>query len=253
MPEQEHTLPSGLSGIIAPWKTGDLAVFTDRRLARMPGPTFEAELAKRSWRSTTELGPYTFDGRPTWMRDVLQGDLFDVTRMARILTWGAMYPTDFQCRGKFCEHKIEVDVNLADMKIKHLSEEAAQMFVNGNRFPFTVPDCGTEILYSLPTGASAVRADKLAKQHGRHIHVMLAARLVSVQGVESPGRFVDWMANLSASDGIAVEEEMDRLNPGVDTSVDVICEECGLAQSHDVPFGPSFFTPERRKKKTSSD
>jgi len=253
MPEREHCLPSGLTGIVKPWKTGDLAVFTDRRLARIPGPTFEAELAKRSWVKTEEMGPYAFEGRPTWMKDVLSGDLFDLTRVSRILTWGPEYVAEFECNGKTCDAAIEVEIDLNDVKVKPLSDEAVQMFLNGNRFPYTLPECGTEILYALPTGSIQAKADKLAKQHGRHLHVILAARLQQVEGIESPGRFVQWLSDLSAVDGVELEHEMDRLNPGVDTEVDMVCSECGRAQSQDMSFGPSFFTPDRKRRKKLTD
>jgi len=249
----EHALPSGLNGIIKPWSTGDLSVFTDRRLARIAGPTFEAELAKRSWVRTLENGPYMFEGRPTWMRDVLSGDLFDMTRMSRILTWGPDYEAEFTCSGKGCDATIEVEVDLSDLPIKPLGPEALEMFLNGNSFPYTVPQCGTEITYSLPTGAIQVKADKLAKQHGRHLHVILASRLKTVEGVDSPGKFVDWYSNLSAMDGIDLENEMERHNPGVNTEVELVCQECGKEQTQDVSFGPAFFMPERSKRKKSAD
>jgi hypothetical protein len=249
MNEVECVLPSGLSGIIKPWELGHLAVFTDRSLLRRPGPAIEAKLMDHAWVSTIDSGPYSFDGKPPWLGEVLQGDLFDAVRQARILTWGEKADVDFRCEDMTCRAKIESTVDLTELKVKRLTDEGREAFLGGNSISFQLPVSGRRIEYSLPTGRTMVIADKLARTHGQSIHVVLASRIRKIEGLESPSQFVPYLATISPRDWRALEDEFDRLNIGVDTAVEMVCPECGLEQMHDMMFGADFFMPGTRKRR----
>lgn len=244
----EIVCPSGLTGRIRTLKTGDLAVFTDKRLFRRPGPSIDAALLDRVWRETIETGPYAFDGKPPWMREVLQGDLFFALKETRILSWGDEYEFDAPCRRSSCPGIIRWTVNLSDLPTKILSESAREIVANGNRFEATLSN-GTRIAYSLPCGTTGVRAEKWAREHGEGLHVVYASRLKEVEGVDSPSQFPAWVADLDVRLGEELAEELDRHNCGVETGIDVDCPECGFDQSIDVPFGADFFIPDRSKRR----
>jgi hypothetical protein len=248
----EHTCPSGLTGEMKKWKVSDLAIFAKRAILRRPGPAIEAELAKRAWVQTTDQGIYTFEGKPHWTGDILQGDLFDVVRQARIATWGPDCSYDFKCEDPMCREKIPMTVPLDKMKVREMSDEAKAVWANDNEIRWTFPECGREVVYCLATAKTMALADKLSRQHGRSMHAIWASRCKSIEGVSSPGRFVDFLGDLDPLDGADFEDELDRLTPGVDTAVEMVCEECGLEQEQDMPFGANFFTPRAGKKKRAS-
>jgi predicted RNA-binding Zn-ribbon protein involved in translation (DUF1610 family) len=251
MTEQEHILPSGLAGVLKKWTVGDLAIFANRQIAKKYGPAIEAELLKAAWVRTIDTGPYAFEGKPPWLGDILQGDLLDAIRQVRIMTWGDNLEYNFRCEDPFCRELIPVTIKLSDLETIELSSEGRDALANGNEIPWTFPECGKEIIYSLPTGRSMILGDKLSRQHGRALHVVWSSRIKKIEGVESPGRYADFLAALDPIDGQALEEEFERLNIGIETGVHLVCPECGIPQEQDVQFGADFFTPKKRSGKTS--
>ena len=248
MSEREVTLASGLSGSIRKWKMKDLAVFSDRKIVRKPGPAIEANLLKNAWVNTIDHGPYAFDGRPPWLGEILQGDLFDAIRWVRSISWGNDYAVDFRCENFVCGGRIPWLVHLSELPTVALSEEGQAALDDGNSIHWTFPECKRDITYQLPTGKSSVLADKLAKQHGRHLHVIWASRVTSVQGIDSAAGIVNFLGDLEGEDVQAIQDELDRLNPGVKTTVDLECPECDTEQQQDIRFGPDFFMPTRKKE-----
>ncbi|NIO74658.1 MAG: hypothetical protein GTN69_01925 [Armatimonadetes bacterium] len=252
MREQEVTLASGLSGVIRPWKTGDLAVFTTRKMLKQPGPAIEAALMRAAWVDTLDRGPYAFDGKPPWLTDILSGDLQDGIRLVRALTFGD-YHTAFNCIGPVCGEPIKVGIPLDDLDSVPYSKEALAFFTEqDNRIDWEFPDCGKKLVYGLRTGASMKRIDLMSREHGRHLHVSLAGSVRSVDGVRSNG-LVKFMADLSFEDSRALEDELERLEGGYKDEVDLVCEACGLEQTQMIRMKPDFFRPEKPRTTTDDD
>jgi hypothetical protein len=237
-----------MSGIIAGWSTRALRVFTSRKILRQDGQAIEAHLMRAAWLNTTAHGPYSFSGRPPWMADILTGDLVDSIRWARIATWGEMYDTSFRC--KDCSTPIPQTIPLSRLPQKMYSDEALEIFASGENIMWTFPECGVEVGYKLSTGRSMVRADQFAKKAGRHLDVVMASRLTKIEGVKSPGKFVDFVADVSAVDSAALETELNRLEGGIDDDIELYCEECDLEQVQTMRMKPDFFRPENPKTKT---
>jgi hypothetical protein len=246
----EQRLPSGLTGAIGRWSMDDLKAFTDRGLLRRPGPAIETQLMRSAWKETVDHGPYSFDGTPPWSEAILTGDLIVAQRCARIATWGEVSFPEFECESLLCRESIEVEVNLADFPIQDLSDEGRAAFLGGNKIDFTLPRCGRKITYGLSTGASQTRADRLSRVHGRRLEVIWASRTSVIEGVKSPSKFVDFYGQMEPLDGAALQEELDRLDCGLITDVDMVCEvpDCAREQSQDYPFGADFFMSSLAKK-----
>jgi hypothetical protein len=227
----------------------DLAPITSTQLLKRPGHAVEAAVLDSVWLHTTDHGPYAFDGKPPWMKEILQGDILDAVRQVRALSWGGKGRTmeiERRCRGVLCgvEMTIEVDV-LEDLPITPLSEEGRAVLADGNCMDYTMPD-GTRLVYELPTGRTAILAERWAQEYGAAQHVVLAARLRQVEGVQSPSKFPAWLGELEGEDGLALEEELDRLNCGVETTISVVCEKCETEQEVIVPIAIDFFMPPRK-------
>lgn len=238
--------PSGLAGTIRPLKTVDLAILSDRRLYRQAGPSIEAALLDRAWVETTDVGPYAFASeRPPWKGEILTGDLFFALREMRIATWGDAYDFDVGCSTAGCRGVIRWTLNLSDLPTLPLTDEARDRVARGNRFDGEL--AGRRFVYQLPTGATGARAEKLSKDHGESIHVLLSARILELEGAKSPAEILEWIGELSARDGNELRDLLEIHNCGLDTDVDVECPDCGRTQKATVPFGSGFFHPETRR------
>lgn len=253
MSEIEVTLPSGLSGMVCNWKTKNLRALANRSLIRKPGLALEAHLMRLAWVKTLDPGPYAFDGKPRWEHEVLQGDTYDGLRQVRIMTWGSDMEVDFRCREDLCKTPIPLLVPLDEMPVRCFEddgmEEAAAAFADGNVVNWHWKLAGKDVKYQLPTGATAVKAAKLAKKHGPCMENNLAARLVEVQGVEA-NHLVKYLGDLDPPVTRDLRDELDRINPGIDTAIDCECPdfECATEQEHELPFSVDFYLPEKRKK-----
>ena len=244
------TLPSRLSGRMRRWKPSDLRFLSDRQQLARPGPVVNATILKLTWLETYSTGPYTFTGMPPWMTDILVGDLTDAVRQGRMFMWGNSYEVDFVCESQRCASRIPYDQDLSKIEVVELSPEALDRFAHGNRFEFTLPDCGRRIVHKLPTGAVQIHADKLVKQHGLIEEVAWASRTRSIEGVSSPGQFVKFYGDLSADDIRAMDEEFERHDCGLRTRVDLVCPAigCGLEQEQELRFGGFFYRPQKGRR-----
>ena len=163
-------------------KTGDLAVFTDKRLFRRPGPSIDAALLDRVWLETLDTGPYAFERKPPWMREVLQGDLFYALKETRIISWGDDYDFDAPCQAATCIGTIKWRISLSELPTKELSDGAREIVSAGNRFDGKLSS-GVSFTYQLPCGETGIRAEKWTREHGDGLHVVFASRLRSVKGM----------------------------------------------------------------------
>lgn len=249
----EVTLPSGLSGMVCNWKTRNLKALASRSLIRKPGLALEAHLMRLAWVETLDPGPYSFEGKPRWEHEVLQGDTYGGLLQVRNMTWGSDMETDFRCEDRMCKTKIPVVIPLDKMPVRTFEdegmEEAVEAFANGNVVNWHWELAGKDVQYRLPTGATAVKASKLGKKHGTCMEVNMAARIVDLQGVEA-GQLVKYLGDLDPPVTRDLRDELDRINPGIDTAIDCECPdfECATEQEHELPFGVDFYLPEKRKK-----
>lgn len=254
----EIECPSGLSGTIRPMRVSDMDVFMDRSLRRKAGAAVENELAKRVWVETINRGPYAFDGSvPPWNGDILVGDRFYTVIQSRIAGRGPQYDFDHQCPN--CTDTFPWGISLDDLPILRLSEDSLRNFENGNRFTTDLERANTTVTWSLPTGRVQRRADQLTKRHGKGLAIIYAARLIDVPNI-NPGHFVQWMQGLDIGDFEDLVASMENADCGLDTAIEIACEDCGFISREEVALGRNFFmnskslrTSQRPSSATSSE
>jgi hypothetical protein len=235
------TCPSGLSGTLRGMKVREEKILVDRKLANSGGQL--DELLRACWEDTVDPGPYTFEGpRPDWSA-VLQGDRFYVLLQLRALTYGPEYSFAVTCREQRCRSRIDWELDLCDLPVRPLTDGSRTLFLNGNRFPTVLPDAGKEVFFKLMTGADERRLPALRRKAGdRLLSATLVYRLVEIEGVEPKDkrRFVE---ELTLADARHLGEEFQRVDCGVETSIDIECPHCFAVQAVDLPFDQDFFLP----------
>jgi hypothetical protein len=245
--------PSGLLGRIRGMKVREERVLADRTLAKSGGQL--DELLRSCWAETVEPGPYSFGDKPIDWGAVLQGDRFFALLMIRALTYGPQYAFGVSCRN--CRARIEWEVDLTKLPVRPLSPESRAAFVAANRFETTLPDAGKRVWFKLLTGDDERKLPALQRAApDRLLSAVLAFRVLDIEGVDHKDKRA-FVEDLTLRDADFLVDEFDRVDCGVDTTIEVECPECREVQDVELPFDSAFFLPgkertARRKARSTS-
>jgi len=239
------TCPTGLIGRIRGMKVREERILSDRKLAKSGGQV--DELLAACWEETVDAGPYDFGEKDIDWGQVLQGDRFYALLRVRALTYGAEYAFAVSCQSEACRARIEWELDLGELPCRELSEESRAAFADGNRFETVLPDAGKRVWFRLLTGADERKLPQLRRSAGdRLLSAMLAFRVVEVEGVE-PRERRRFIEDLTMRDADFLVDEFDRVDCGVDTTIEIECPHCFATQEIDLPFDRSFFMPGKER------
>ncbi len=242
--------PSGLSGRIRGMLVREERILTDRKLARS-GDQID-RLLSACWQETYDTGPYDFGDQATDWGKVLQGDRFYALLQIRALTYGPEYSFAIQCQNQTCRERIEWDFTLNHLGVRPLTQESRNAFVNGNRFETFLPDAGKKVWFRLLCGNDERKLPMIRRNAGdRLLSAMLVFRIVEIEGVE-PRDKQHFIEELSMSDADLLISEFDRVDCGVDTTIEIECSECLALQEVELPFDQTFFLPGKKSVKKRS-
>lgn len=241
----EVRCPSGLTGRVRGMKVREERILADRKLAKMGGQV--DRLLAACWEKTLDPGPYDFGDKDIDWGKVLQGDRFYALLQLRAATYGPIYAFQVGCQNAECRAKIEWEVDVVeDLPVQLLEGENLERFRDGNVFETVLPDSGAVVRFRLLTGAEERKIPQLRKSAGdRVLSAMLALRIVEIEGVEARRKraFID---DLTMADATFLMAEFDRVDCGVDTSIEIECPHCYTVQTVDLPFDRTFFVPGRK-------
>ena len=250
------TCPSGLQGRVRGMKVREERILADRKLAKNGGQI--DELLSACWEETLDAGPYALDdGAKLDLGKVLQGDRFFALLMVRALTYGPEYAFGCSCRNDNCRARIEWEIDLTKLPVRALSEESRAAFVSGNRFETALPDAGKKVAFKLLTGDDERKLPGLQRSApDRVLSAVLAYRVLEIDGVE-PRAKRQFLDELTMRDADFLVDEFDRVDCGVDTTIEIECPECFTTQEVELPFDKGFFLPgrdrtARRKARSTS-
>jgi hypothetical protein len=224
-------------------KVREERILADRRLAKAGGRS--TSCSRACWEETLDAGPYDFGDKTIDWGKVLQGDRFFALLQVRALTYGPEYAFAVPCQNEACRARIEWELDLRELPYRPLCDESRRRSSPGTA---SRPCCPTRASGSgsgcspAPTSeapaAPASAGDKL-------LSAMLAFRVVEVEGVEArePRKFIE---DLTMRDADFLVDEFDRVDCGVDTTIEIECPECFVVQEIELPFERTFFMPGRR-------
>jgi len=270
----EIVCPSGLAGKVRGFKAKEAAMLADTKALR-EGATYESILSA-CWLETTDPGPYAWlkaeEGAPKpavdWMK-ALACDRFWSLLKIRAATYGDEYVFTLSCQNVDCKAKIDWELNLSDLPVKQLPQTSRVVLAAGdNEFSTTLGD-GKACKFRLQTGAGEVGAARLLRQasgrlgtgRGAALIQVLASRIVEVEGIgkkknvrdaNEPDPLIEYLGDLEMVDLIDLTETLDEADGGVETTINVECQECLLEQRVELPLGVEFFLPKKRKNQPAS-
>lgn len=251
---RENTLvcPSGLTVRFRSIKGKDLDSLRDRK--RMATGESIVALLDACTLEITDRGIYGNSPNFRWI-DTLVGDQMTAFVGLRRATAGDEFDFRIRCQDRQCRNMISWQLDLNELTVKQLSDTSRETYLSGNRFTATVAD--TKVEFSLQTGADAIsKAKRIAKlqadikrenkgqsENQTKALLGLVLRIRNIEGV-APEDKLDWLDELDLSDIRSLQEQMDEVDCGVDTTVEVICtgeDSCGLTQEVELPLDNTFF------------
>lgn len=232
--------PSGLEGEVRGLKVKEANILADNSAARR-NTTFD-QILKSVWLQTTSPGPYA---EPVNLQKVLQCDRFYIMLQSRIITFGAEYTFPVQCSHPGCRHKFEWTEDLNRLRMKSLPDKSKEVFLASNRFQTTLD--GKQVEFKLITGEDEAKMAKFSgKARDKLVSVSLASRIVQVEGVDSNDR-MKWIENLDMGEVRELLEQLDEVDGGVETTIEVECPACLNMMELELPFERDFYMPRLRR------
>jgi predicted RNA-binding Zn-ribbon protein involved in translation (DUF1610 family) len=187
----------------------------------------------------TRIGPVSDRGKLAQMVDDLpMGDRVFLLFAARRVTLGDDLPIREVCPE--CGEKHLYVVDLSELEVKEMPDPSKRIY------DVTLPS-GVSARFRISTGRDETTAAKSAKrQRADGLSQALLLRLELLNG-EPPS--LQSVKNLSLKDRLALREEFQKVEGGVDTAMDLECPSCGHEWEEDVDMGNrNFFFPSEKQK-----
>lgn len=183
------------------------------------------------------------------VNDMISGDRNALMVAIRVSGYGREYNPVFNCPS--CGVQNELQVDLADLGIKPLGLQPASD--NVNLFHFQLPMTKKTVGFKFLTGEEEERIlqslemkKKKGIQNENLITTRLLSSIVEIDGVTDRSKIAKFVQFMPARDSLALRKYIDENEPGVDMTVEFMCQNCDHAADIALPMGPTFFWPNAR-------
>lgn len=201
--------------------------------------------------SIIDPGPYDFlevGDKPNWEL-MSKGDRFVAMLELRCMSYkeGHILEVDLHCQDISCKNAFSWEVNLnEDLVRQDLPEESIKTIKEGQAFEVVID--GKKVHYTIALGKTEKLVEKFAEQYrGRDMAAGIRARIIKVEGVETRD-IMDWLdgegktdfPGLTADDAEELRDAFDRVDCGVDTTLEAECPKCRDWSEFVLPFTGIF-------------
>lgn len=183
--------------------------------------------------------------------ELLLGDKNGLLIASRILLYGDEYEVQVKCPN--CNASNDCKYNLSDLESKEIDLE---QFAKGEtEFSYTLPKAGIVVKFRFLTVKDEndinTHIKRLKKGFKSDIDQEITTRLsyviTSYDGEASQQKIFRKVSDeMPSVDSKAFREHLAKITPGIDTSVNFLCSECGHEQLITLPMDINFFWPTSR-------
>lgn len=166
---------------------------------------------------------------PKDVLDMLSGDrLFTLVKLRQI-SLGDEVELELACPNTACRAKNHATINLDDLPVSPYREE--------REFVFTLPASGSKVRFLYLDGHKEKR---LAQMQEPSISSAMMIRILDIDG-NAPSKKA--LNEMSMRDRSALRQEMLRVDAGIDTTIELDCDSCGMRIRTRLEAEPSFLFP----------
>ena len=183
------------------------------------------------------------------VNEMVSGDRNALMIAIRVSGYGREYEPSFNCPQ--CEVQTELQIDLADLGIKPLELEPAEAFAN--KFYFDLPVTKKQVAFRFLTGEEEEKILKTLEikkkkgiQNDNLVTTRLLSSIVEIDGVSDRNKISKFVQFMPARDSLALRKFIDKHEPGVDMTVEFMCQNCDHVADISLPMGPTFFWPNAR-------
>jgi len=177
--------------------------------------------------------------------DLTTGDINAVLLAARVLAYGKNYDVKFQCDE--CEESVAVSIDLTQLESP---DDLVDVDEDGHH-QFTT-DSGLDIVIKTLSRGDELTVEKDNKivdtKYNKKVSSEITSRLrkviVSINGETDKNVLNTMIDNLIVKDSRKVREELGKINPTVDMTVEFTCDNCDHTMKGGMPIGVDFFWPD---------
>lgn len=179
--------------------------------------------------------------------DLILGDRNALSIAIRITGYGSDYNAEVSCPK--CDHRNQKVFDLADLEIKRLGAKPVEQGVN--LFEYTLPVSKKVVRFKLLTGADEREKDLQDKSYTKALGPMSLGIVTSnlryiiqaVDGITEKGKIYKFIDMMPAMDSKKLREYIAQIQPGIDMTTSLTCENCGSTSPVSLPITSELFWP----------
>lgn len=161
--------------------------------------------------------------------NMLSGDrLFTLVKLRQV-SLGDEVELDIVCSNSACRANNHIIVNLNDLPVTTYGED--------REFTFALPASGLKVRFCHLDGNKEKR---LAQMQEPNITSAMLIRIIDIDG-NPPSKKI--LADMSMKDRSALRAEMQRVDAGIDTTIEASCDSCGARIRTRLEAEPAFLFP----------
>lgn len=161
--------------------------------------------------------------------DLVSGDRLYILVRLRQISFGEEMDLSLACPNKDCGETTDIQVCLEDLEVTAYGTE--------REFTFELPRSKKIVAFVLLDGHMEKR---LASLKEPSIHAAMLMRIKEIDG-KAPNK--NSLEELPAFDLTALRQEMQRVDGGIDTTVNAVCASCGARIVTRLEAEPAFLFP----------
>ena len=220
---QTFELPSGPEIELREMTGAEEELLTNQRLIRT-GESINQVLKNCFLRIGDNAEPSVQD-----VLDMLSGDrLFALVRLRQI-SLGDEVSLEMRCTNPACRETSHATINLEDLEVTPYGED--------REFTFALPGSGKVVRFGYLDGHKEKRLAALKEPN------ITSAMLIRILNIDNKAPSKKALAEMSLRDRNALRQEMTRMDAGIDTAVEVVCEACGTLLRTRLEAEPAFLFP----------
>jgi hypothetical protein len=179
--------------------------------------------------------------------DLILGDRNALSIAIRITGYGSDYNAEVSCPK--CDHRNQKVFNLADLEIKRLGAKPVEQGVN--LFEYTLPVSKKVVRFKLLTGADEREKELQDKNYIKTLGPMSLGIITSnlryiiqaVDGITDKGKIYKFIDMMPAMDSKKLRGYIAKIQPGIDMTTSLTCENCGSTSPVSLPVTSELFWP----------
>ena len=177
--------------------------------------------------------------------DLTTGDVNAVLIAARVLAYGKDYEVQIPCSG--CGTTVNHEVDLTQLespdKLVDADDDGHHQFTTDSGLDIVIKPLlrGEELDIEKN---NRIVDTKYNKKNSSEVTSRLRTIIVSINGETDKNALISMVNNLVVKDSKKVRDELTKINPTVDTTIEITCDNCGHTIIGGMPIGVDFFWPD---------